>query len=91
MARPERGLQGLAIRLIQSYQRRISKHLPARCRFYPTCSAYGIEAIRLHGLWKGGLLSLWRFLRCNPLSAGGVDPVPGSSMERRRKQEAEES
>ncbi len=46
------------------------------CRYYPTCSCYAIEAIETHGAVRGGLLALWRVLRCNPMSAGGYDPVP---------------
>lgn len=46
------------------------------CRFYPTCSAYAIEALRIHGAFKGSALSLWRLLRCHPFSKGGYDPVP---------------
>ena len=69
-------MRKLAISLIRFYQRHISVHLPASCRFYPTCSAYAVTAIELHGVFKGGLLTLWRLLRCNPLSKGGYDPVP---------------
>ena len=46
------------------------------CKFTPTCSEYGIEAIEKFGALKGGLLTLWRILRCNPFSKGGYDPVP---------------
>ena len=46
------------------------------CRFYPSCSAYGRECIKEHGLWRGCYLTLWRILRCQPLCAGGYDPVP---------------
>ena len=69
-------MKELAIGFIRFYQRHISSHLPASCRFYPTCSAYAITAIEYHGLFKGGLLAVWRLLRCNPLSSGGYDPVP---------------
>lgn len=51
------------------------------CRFYPTCSAYAMEAFRLHGFWRGGILALWRILRCHPFHPGGFDPVPGSGLE----------
>ena len=46
------------------------------CKYYPTCSQYGLEAIEKYGAFKGGLMALWRILRCNPFSKGGYDPVP---------------
>ncbi len=46
------------------------------CRFYPTCSSYGIDAFKEHGAIKGFILTVWRILRCNPFSKGGVDYVP---------------
>ena len=46
------------------------------CKFIPTCSQYGIEAIDKYGAFKGGMLTIWRILRCNPFSKGGYDPVP---------------
>ena len=58
------------------YQRNISAGLPRRCRYSPTCSQYAMEALRIHGSLKGTLLSVWRVLRCNPWSKGGVDRVP---------------
>jgi len=66
----------LLIALIKLYRITISKIKPPCCRFYPTCSAYGIEAIRRFGAVKGGYLTLRRIARCNPFSAGGYDPVP---------------
>lgn len=69
-------MKNFIISLIKFYQRHISVHFPAQCRFYPTCSAYAITAIRYYGLIKGSLMTLWRLLRCNPLSKGGYDPVP---------------
>lgn len=62
--------------LIRGYQRRISAHLPRRCRYQPTCSQYALEAIQVHGVIKGTLLGSWRLLRCNQWSKGGVDWVP---------------
>lgn len=50
------------------------------CKFYPTCSAYGLEALQLHGAVKGSWLIVRRLVRCHPWSTGGVDPVPGSSL-----------
>lgn|GEM_PF-1095189 len=48
------------------------------CKYYPTCSEYGLEAVRTHGAVKGGALTAWRIMRCNPWSHGGYDPVPGT-------------
>ena len=48
----------------------------AGCRFEPSCSAYGLEALRRHGFFKGSALAFWRILRCGPWSRGGADPVP---------------
>lgn len=50
------------------------------CKFYPTCSAYGLEALQLHGAVKGSWLIVRRMVRCHPWSTGGVDPVPGSPL-----------
>ncbi len=69
-------MRTLALRAIQLYQREVSPGLAARCRFQPTCSHYGYEAIERHGLLKGCLLTLWRLARCNPFNRGGYDPVP---------------
>lgn len=46
------------------------------CKYYPTCSTYALEAVEKYGAVKGGILSVWRILRCNPFSKGGYDPVP---------------
>ena len=56
--------------LIKGYQKFISPLLGDNCRFYPTCSAYAIEALRVHGALKGSLLATWRILRCNPFGRG---------------------
>ena len=68
---------------IRLYQRFISPLLPARCRYHPTCSAYAVEAVRTYGVLRGVVLAGWRLLRCNPLSAGGVDPVASQRLFRR--------
>ncbi len=66
-----------ALALIRLYQLTISRALPqGSCRFHPTCSHYGFEAIAKYGLLKGGLMATWRVLRCQPFSPGGFDPVP---------------
>ncbi|MBC3516595.1 membrane protein insertion efficiency factor YidD [Neobittarella massiliensis] len=74
--RPFKTLKKLLTALIRFYQKHISPATPPSCRFYPTCSAYAIEAISTHGALKGSLLAIWRILRCNPFSKGGYDPVP---------------
>ncbi|MXW22457.1 MAG: membrane protein insertion efficiency factor YidD [Candidatus Dadabacteria bacterium] len=61
--------------LVRLYQRAISPLFPSTCRFYPSCSAYSIEALREHGALRGIWMTLRRILRCHPLSAGGYDPV----------------
>lgn len=67
----------LALALIRLYQMTLARLVPVdTCRFYPTCSHYTYQAIARHGLLKGGLLGLWRILRCQPFSRGGFDPVP---------------
>lgn len=66
----------LLILLVRGYQFFISPYFPTSCRYYPTCSHYALEAIRIHGAFKGTGLAAWRVLRCHPWSAGGEDPVP---------------
>ena len=77
-------MKKICIYLIEWYQKNISLWLESknvRCKYYPTCSEYGLQAIEQHGLIKGLLLTGCRILRCNPLFKGGYDPVP----ERKRK------
>lgn len=69
-------MRTLFLLLIRLYQLAVSPLLPACCRFTPTCSAYAAEAITRFGALRGGLLALWRILRCHPFAAGGFDPVP---------------
>ena len=64
------------IGFIKFYQGAISPYFPASCRYTPTCSSYGLEAIDKHGPLKGGWLALKRFLSCNPWGGHGHDPVP---------------
>ena len=61
---------------IVAYRRYVSPALPARCRFYPSCSAYALEAVAKHGAFRGAGLAIWRLLRCHPFHPGGFDPVP---------------
>ena len=74
--RLSQGVAALMLALIGFYRRFISPMIGPRCRFTPTCSAYGLEAIQRHGPWKGGWLTLKRVLRCHPFSDCGCDPVP---------------
>lgn len=69
-------MKTIFIWLIKFYRKYISPMTGAKCRFTPTCSAYGLEAIEKYGVFKGGLMTLWRICRCNPFSKGGYDPVP---------------
>ena len=57
------------------YRRVISPALPQRCRYYPSCSAYAVDAVREFGVVRGSILAGWRVLRCNPFSRGGIDHV----------------
>jgi uncharacterized protein len=68
--------RGILLALIRLYQKTISPALPPdTCRFYPSCSHYGYQAIYKFGAIKGGWMAAWRILRCNPFSPGGYDPV----------------
>lgn len=69
-------LQGLMIGLIKLYQITLSPFIGNSCRYVPTCSNYGIEAIRKYGPFKGGYLTLKRVLSCHPWGGSGYDPVP---------------
>jgi uncharacterized protein len=71
----KRILTALLLAPIRLYQRWISPALAPRCRYYPTCSAYAVEAIRELGPVRGTILAGWRLLRCNPFSHGGVDEL----------------
>lgn len=66
----------LLMLLIRGYQRFVSPLLPRSCRFYPSCSAYALTAVRRHGLIRGGWLAVRRLCRCHPWNPGGVDHVP---------------
>ncbi|MFC8850172.1 MULTISPECIES: membrane protein insertion efficiency factor YidD [unclassified Micromonospora] len=68
---------------IIAYRRWISPALPARCRFYPSCSAYALEAVARHGAIRGVGLTVRRLLRCHPFHPGGHDPVPEPGGRRR--------
>ncbi|MAT89849.1 MAG: membrane protein insertion efficiency factor YidD [Flavobacteriaceae bacterium] len=75
----KRRLATIMIGLIELYQELLSPILPSTCRYQPTCSHYGIEALREHGLIKGSRLLLKRISRCHPWGGSGYDPVPPAS------------
>ena len=77
-------LRALAIAPIRVYQRAISPALGNRCRYYPSCSEYAVQAIRSYGILRGLVLAAWRLLRCNPLSHGGFDHVEEQKLFRAR-------
>ena len=66
----------VVISIFKLYQKIISPMTPPSCRFYPTCSHYGVEAVEKHGALKGSYLAIKRILRCHPFHEGGYDPVP---------------
>lgn len=69
-------IRSLLLGLIWVYRHTISPILPPTCRYHPSCSAYGFQALQVHGAAKGTVLTAWRVLRCNPFTPGGLDPVP---------------
>lgn len=62
--------------IIRFYRKAISPYMQPHCIYVPTCSGYALEAVERFGAFRGGLLVVWRILRCNPFSRGGYDPVP---------------
>jgi putative membrane protein insertion efficiency factor len=69
-------MKHIALLLIRLYQMTFSRVLPPSCRFTPSCSVYGYQAIEKYGVFKGGWLAIKRIGRCNPFNPGGYDPVP---------------
>lgn len=69
-------MKRILIWLISFYRKYLSPLKSTKCPYFPSCSQYGLEAVQKYGAIKGGLLSIWRILRCNPFSKGGYDPVP---------------
>jgi putative membrane protein insertion efficiency factor len=66
----------VVLQLLRGYKWGISPMFPPACRFVPTCSEYAMEAVERYGAVRGGLIALWRLLRCHPFAHGGYDPVP---------------
>jgi putative membrane protein insertion efficiency factor len=77
-------LRSLAVAPIRLYQLTLSRALAPRCKYYPSCSEYAVGAIRRYGVVRGFVLAVWRLLRCNPWSNGGVDFVEDQRVFRRR-------
>jgi putative membrane protein insertion efficiency factor len=75
-----RAARAVAIAAIRTYQRVISPALGPRCCYAPSCSDYAIQAISEYGILRGLVLAVWRVLRCNPLSRGGLDPVSAQRL-----------
>ena len=69
-------MKAVALALIRVYQLTLSPLLGTHCRYHPTCSVYASEAISKYGFFRGAWLGARRLLRCHPLHAGGIDPVP---------------
>ncbi|WP_262177586.1 membrane protein insertion efficiency factor YidD [Saccharococcus sp. Marseille-Q5394] len=69
-------MKSILIYIIKTYQKIISPLTPPSCRFYPTCSHYGVEALQKHGALKGTWLTIRRISKCHPFHEGGFDPVP---------------
>jgi putative membrane protein insertion efficiency factor len=78
------GPRRVAILPIRIYQRLISPLFGQRCRYYPSCSEYAVQAIQRFGILRGLVLAGWRLLRCNPWSRGGFDPVEDQRLFRSR-------
>ena len=69
----------ILIRIIKFYQRYLSPMLGQNCRFHPTCSQYALEALEVHGTYRGSILAVKRIIKCNPWGGCGIDNVPGVS------------
>jgi hypothetical protein len=72
----ERAMRWVLTSLVRGYQVVLSPLLPSVCRYYPSCSAYAVEAIEKHGARRGAWLAVKRIARCHPFRPGGYDPVP---------------
>ena len=79
-------MKRLLIGAIRLYRKTLSPFISQQCRFEPTCSHYGEEAIAKHGALRGTILTVWRILRCGPWSKGGYDPVPDTFLVKHAKQ-----
>jgi putative membrane protein insertion efficiency factor len=86
-----RALLAIVSAPIRLYQLVISPVLGPRCKYYPSCSAYAVSALRSFGIFRGSVLAAWRILRCNPLSHGGYDPVEAQTLFRGSPRPADSS
>lgn len=79
-------MKKLLMGAIRLYRKTLSPFIGQQCRFEPTCSHYGEEAIEKHGALRGSILTVWRILRCGPWCKGGYDPVPETFLVKHEKQ-----
>jgi len=79
-------MKKILIAVIRFYQKYLSHLKSTKCPYIPCCSQYGLEAVQTYGAFRGGLLALWRIVRCNPFSKGGYDPVPEKKMIRHNRE-----
>lgn len=86
MGKSERIIRKLVSSPIRVYQYMIRPYLGFQCRFHPSCSHYGLDAIETHGVLRGLILLLRRLLRCHPFVKGGFDPVPTNFMNSRKRE-----
>ena len=84
-----RGIGWLMIGLVKVYQVTLSPLLGPRCRYWPSCSSYAVEAIDVHGPLRGGWMAIRRISRCHPGCEGGIDPVPGGPSEQLCREDPE--
>ena len=69
-------MKRIVVVLLKLYRALVSPYVPTTCRFYPSCSEYGVQALQKYGIFKGGWLTVKRIARCHPFNPGGYDPVP---------------
>lgn len=74
------GPRALVVLILRFYQRWLSPAFGQRCRYYPSCSEYAVQAVQRFGILRGLVLAGWRLLRCNPWSRGGFDPVDNQRL-----------
>jgi putative membrane protein insertion efficiency factor len=81
------GAAHVGIGVVRVYQWTVRPFIGSHCRFWPSCSEYAVEALRVHGAGRGSVMAAKRILRCNPWHEGGVDPVPGLEQDRDLEQD----